>query len=287
MPSVAQGPLAIVSGGGSLPFAIADAAIQRGRRVVLLALRGSADPNKVRTYPHHWVALGQLGRLFRLVRQEGCRELVFVGAVVRPTIAQLRLDFMTVRLLLRYAGIFRGGDARLLRGIIKAFEEQGFKVVGAQEIAPRILVPEGPLGRRQPGAGDRTDIERGLEFLRAIGPFDVGQAVVIADNRIVGVEAAEGTDQMLARFAELRRGGRIHLPAGTGVLVKAPNPGQDRRIDLPSIGPNTIENVVQAGLNGIAVVAGSAIVAEPERIAEMADREKLFIVGVRDEALSR
>jgi UDP-2,3-diacylglucosamine hydrolase len=277
------GPIAIVSGGGTLPFATADAAMQRGRRAVLLALRGSADPVRVADYPHHWIAVGQIGRMCRLARQEGCRDMVFIGGLVRPTLSQLRFDFETVRLLPRLARIFRGGDGHFFHGIVNIFEERGFKVVGAHEVAPSILMPEGPLGRNRPSATDLADIQRGLEFLHATGPFDVGQAVVIAQSRILGVEAAEGTDHMLARFADVRRSGRIRIPAGTGVLVKAPKQGQDRRIDLPSIGPKTIDSAINAGLNGIAVVAGSAIVAEPNRIAEMADRANLFVVGVRDE----
>jgi DUF1009 family protein len=276
------GPIAIVSGGGTLPFATADAAIERGRRAVLLALRGSADPARVADYPHHWIAVGQIGRMCRLARQEGCRDMVFIGGLVRPTLSQLRFDFETVRLLPRLARIFRGGDGHFFSGIVNIFEERGFNVVGAHEVAPRILMPEGPLGQRRPDATDLADIRRGLEFLHVTGPFDVGQAVVIAQDRILGVEAAEGTDHMLARFAEVRRSGRIRIPAGTGVLVKAPKQGQDRRIDLPSIGPKTIDSAINAGLNGIAVVAGSAIVAEPDRIAAMADRAKLFVVGVRD-----
>jgi DUF1009 family protein len=277
------GPIAIVSGGGTLPFATADAAIQRGRRAVLLALRGSADPARVADYPHHWIAVGQIGRMCRLARQEGCRDMVFIGGLVRPTLSQLRFDFETVRLLPRLARIFRGGDGHFFHGIVNIFEERGFNVVGAHEVAPSILMPEGPLGRNRPGATDLADIQRGLEFLRATGPFDVGQAVVIAQSRILGVEAAEGTDHMLGRFADVRRSGRIRIPAGTGVLVKAPKQDQDRRIDLPSIGPKTIDSAINAGLNGIAVVAGSAIMAEPEQIAEMADRANLFVVGVRDE----
>ncbi len=283
VPIMTGGPVAIVSGGGTLPFATADAAMQLGRRAVLLALRGSADPARVAAYPHHWIAVGQIGRMCRLARQEGCRDMVFIGGLVRPTLGQLRLDWETLLLLPRLAGIFRGGDDHFFHGVINIFEERGFHVMGAHEVAPRILVPEGPLGQRRPSAGDLADIRRGFEFLRVTSPFDVGQAVVIAQNRILGVEAAEGTDHMLARFGDVRRSGRIRVPAGTGVLVKAPKLGQDRRIDLPSIGPKTIESAINAGLSGIAVVAGSALVAEPDRIAEMADRAKLFVVGVRDE----
>jgi DUF1009 family protein len=280
-----EGPLAIVCGAGSLPFAVADAARQRGRDVVLFPLRGSADAERMAGYPHHWVAVSQVGTVCRLARRAGCRDLVFIGSVVRPAFRDLWPDAHTLPLLLRFIRLFRGGDSRLLSGIASVFEEQGFRVLGAHDVAPQILMPEGPLGRYQPSAADQDDIAQGLAFLRATGPFDVGQAVVVARRRVLAVEAAEGTDHMLARLAELRAGGRIR--AVGGVLVKAPTPGQDRRMDLPTIGPQTIEGAARAGLVGVAVIAGSTIVAEGERIAALADDAKCFVLGVRHEASER
>ena len=156
----------------------------------------------------------------------------------------------------------------------------GFRLLGAHEVAPDILVPEGALGRAQPSERDHADIALGLDYLRAAGQFDIGQAVVVAGRHVLAVEAAEGTDAMLARVAEMRANGRVRAPRGTGVLVKAPKPAQDRRFDLPSIGPRTVEGVARAGLAGIAVVAGSTIVAEPEQLVTAADRAKIFVVGV-------
>jgi UDP-2,3-diacylglucosamine hydrolase len=282
-PTAESGPLAIVCGGGSLPFAVADAVARRGRRVVLFAIRGSADAERVAAYPHHWAVLGKFGWFCRVARREGCQDVVLIGSVVRPAIWRIRPDFETLRLLPRIFGMFRGGDDHLLSGVAKILEEHGFRLIGAHQIAPDILMPEGSLGRERPGERDHADIAKGLALLNATSPFDIGQAVVVADERVLAIEAAEGTDQMLARIAELRRIGRIAAPTRRGVLVKAPKRGQDRRLDLPSIGPRTVEGAAQAGLAGIAVVAGSTVVAEPERIAAAADRERLFVLGVRDE----
>jgi DUF1009 family protein len=138
------------------------------------------------------------------------------------------------------------------------------------------------VGHYQPSESHHADIALGLALVRAIGRFDVGQATVVAGNHVLAVEAAEGTDEMLSRVAELRRKGRIR--SSGGVLVKAPKPGQDRRIDLPTIGPQTIAGAARAGLAGIAVVSGEAIIAEPDSVAQAADRERIFIVGVRQVA---
>src|SRR5215470_10415078 len=268
-----QGPLAVICGSGGLPFAVADAVAGRGRRVVLFAIRGWADPQRVASYPHHWAALGQFGWFCRMARREGCRDVVFIGSLVRPAIWRIRPDFKTLLLLPRIVGLFRGGDNHLLSGVAKIFEEHGFRLLGAHTVAPEILMPEGALGRERPSERDHSDIAKGLALLNASSPFDVGQAVVVADARVLAIEAAEGTDRMLARIAELRQSGRIGGASGRGVLVKAAKRGQDRRLDLPSIGPQTIEGAARAGLAGIAVVAGSTIVAEPERISAAADRE--------------
>jgi DUF1009 family protein len=278
-------PIGIVSGGGSLPFAVADAAARRGRRAVLLALRGCADAARVAAYPHHWIGLGQVNRLCRLARQESCNDLVFIGTVVRPAIRQLRLDLGALLLLPRLVRLFRGGDDHLLSGVAIFFEQRGFRVVGAHQVAPEILMPEGAVGRLQPSESSHRDIVQGLALLRAIGQFDVGQATIVADGHVLAVEAAEGTDEMLAHVADLRRRGRIRSTGG--VLVKAPKPGQDRRIDLPAIGPQTIAGAANAGLAGIAVVAGGGIMAEPDRVAQAADRAGIFIVGIGQDRVER
>ena len=279
-------PLAVICGGGTLPFAVADAVGKRGRRVVLFAIRGWADPQRVAAYSHHWASFGQFGWFCRVAQREGCRDVVLIGSVVRPAIWKIRPDFKTLRLLPRIVGLLRGGDNRLLKGVAAIFEEHGFRLVGAHEIAPDILMPEGPLGRERPTAGDQADIATALALLEATSPFDVGQAVVVADTRVLAIEAAEGTDRMLARIAELRQGGRI-ADARRGVLVKAAKRGQDRRVDLPSIGPRTVEGAARAGLAGIAVVSGSTIIAEAGLTGAAADRERLFVIGVRDELATR
>jgi DUF1009 family protein len=204
-----------------------------------------------------------------------------IGNAIRPAIHELRFDWLTLRLLPRIIRIFKGGDDKLLSGIAKMMEDHGFRLIGAHEVAPEILVGEGPLGFIKPSAAHAQDIERGFELISATSPFDVGQAVVVADNRVLAIEAAEGTDHMLDRIAALRAEGRIRIPERTGVLVKSPKPAQDRRIDLPSLGPRTVEKAARAGLAGIAVAAGEAVIAEPLRVAEAADRAGLFVVGRR------
>jgi hypothetical protein len=278
-PAGQQSPLALICGGGSLPLAVADYVQARGRTVLLFPLQGVARPEDYANRPHTWIRIAMFGAFARVARAAGCRDIVMIGSMVRPSLWQVRFDLTTLMLLPRIAAAFRGGDDHILGSGVKLIEEQGFHVLGAHEVAPEILVPEGKLGRAQPSERDRADIALGLDYLRATGPFDVGQAVVVTGKHVQAVEAAEGTDQMLARVADMRANGRIRTPVGSGVLVKAPKLGQDLRYDMPSIGPLTIEGVARAGLAGIAVVAGSTIVAEPAQLIAAADRANIFVIG--------
>jgi DUF1009 family protein len=276
-------PVAVICGGGSFPGAVAEAVLRRGRRPVMFAVRGWADPGVVERYAHHWIAIGQAGRFFRLARAEGCREAVLIGTMLRPPLTQIRLDWPTVRLLPRAVGFFRGGDDRLLSGVASLFEEGGVRIIAVDEVAPEIVAPEGVMGSRQPSPSDRADIARALAVIAALGPFDIGQAVVVANGHVLGIEAAEGTDNLLARIADLRGQGRVTTAAGVGVLVKAPKPGQDRRFDLPAVGPQTVEKIARAGLAGLAITAGGTIVAEPAQLTAAADRANIFVVGMPEE----
>jgi DUF1009 family protein len=280
--AAAEGPLVIICGGGTLPFDVAEAVTRGGRSVVIYALSGWADAERVSAYPHRWGGMGQLGRFKEFAREHGGRDIVFIGSLLRPALSQLRFDFGTLRVAPRIFAAFRGGDNHLLTGIGRIAEDEGFRLLGAHEVAPDILVKEGMLGGIAPSSRDESDIVYGFDVLRATGKLDIGQAAVVASRHVIALEAAEGTDLMLERVADLRKRGRFRAAEGTGVLVKAPKSGQDRRFDLPSIGPATVEAVARAGLAGIAVIAGATIVIEPQRVARAADKARIFVAGVRE-----
>lgn len=276
-------PLGLICGGGAFPRAVAEAARRAGRTVVLIAIRGAADAELDSAgFPIEWVGLGSIAALLGALRRHGCREIVVVGYVFRPRLTTLRLDWKAVTLLPWFLGALRGGDGHLLGHIAAFFEREGFHLKGAHEIAPDILVPVGLLGRIEADADARADAGIGLRLLRALDCFDVGQAVVVARRHVQAIEAAEGTDAMLARCGALRASGRVRLPRRVGVLVKAPKPGQDRRIDLPSIGPATIERAAAAGLAGIAVEAGGVIAADLGALLRAADAAGLFVLGLAE-----
>jgi hypothetical protein len=273
-------PVGVVAGGGAMPFAVADSLAARGITPVLFPLRGACDPLRVEKFRHRWISVGQLGRATRLFREEGCRDIIFIGNLTRPSLSEIRFDFMTLRLFGSVIRAFRGGDDHLLSSVGRILEQDGFRMVGIRDLAPDLLMPEGCITKAWPAANATTDIERGRAVLAALGPFDIGQAAVVIDGHVVAVEDIEGTDALLARVARLREEGRIRAAKGRGVLVKAPKSWQDLRFDLPTIGPRTVEAVAAAGLAGVAVIAGSTIAAEPQAMIETANARYLFIVGL-------
>jgi hypothetical protein len=273
-------PVGLVAGGGILPFAVADSLAARGIDPVLVALKGACDPRQVQRFRHHWIAIGQLGKLTRLARSESCRDLVFIGSLVRPALSEIRPDWGTLRVIGSVLAAFRGGDDHLLTGIGRILEQDGFRMVGVADAAPELLMPEGCLTRIAPDASAAADVARGREVLRALGTFDIGQAVVVIDGHVIAVEDIEGTDGLLARVVRLRAEGRIRAGKLRGVLVKAPKGGQDLRFDLPTIGPRTIEGAAGAGLAGVAIVAGNTILAEPQAVIAAAGAAGLFVTGL-------
>ncbi|SHH38839.1 LpxI family protein [Bradyrhizobium erythrophlei] len=273
-------PVGLIAAGGVMPFAVADSLIARGINPVLFALKGACDPVRVERFRHHWISVGQIGKAVKLFRAENCRDLVFIGTLVRPALSEIRLDWGTLRVLGRVWAAFRGGDDHLLSGIGRIFEQDGFRMVGIRDVAPDLLMPEGCLTRAAPDEAAAADIAKGRDVLRALSPFDIGQATVVIDGHVVGVEDIEGTDGLLARVARLRVEGRIRAGAARGALVKAPKSGQDLRFDLPTMGPRTIEGAAAAKLAGIAIVAGNTIVVEPQIMIEAADAAGLFVIGL-------
>ncbi|WP_137178599.1 LpxI family protein [Roseomonas sp. AR75] len=280
-------PLGLVAGGGRMPLRVADAAVKSGRPLFCVLLDGFADPAEYAAYPHEVVALGRIGHMVGLMRIRGISDLVLAGRVTRPSLLRFRFDAEGVKLVAKLgrAALF-GGDDRLLSAMLRVMREEGFRPLGAQEVLDDLLVEGGVLGAVAPTDDDRADIARGIAVTRALGTADVGQGCVVQQGLVLGVEAIEGTDALLARCGTLRREG----PGG--VLVKLVKPRQDVRADLPVIGPDTVREAAVAGLAGIAIEAraghaGTLVVDRAETISE-ADAAGLFLVAIRpDEFLSQ
>ncbi len=273
MPPKSGPKLGIVAGGGALPGQLVDVCRQTGRDVFVIALEGHALPEAFASVPHAQVRLGAAGRILSLLQTEAVKDVVLVGSVRRPSLSELKPDKVAAKLLMKI-GVRAFGDDGLLSAVADTFEKEGFSVVGVDDLIGDLRAPDGKIGARQPDDRAWSDIWRGSVVAEALGSLDVGQAVIVQEGGVLGVEAAEGTDGLIRRCRDLHRDG-----AG-GVLVKIKKPGQDRRVDLPTIGPETVEAAAACGLSGIAVEAGNALIVERDRVVELADRSGLFVVGI-------
>ncbi len=256
-----------------MPQQLVDACRSAGREVFVLAFEGQTAAAATDGVDHAWVKLGALGAMLKILRDAAVEDLVLAGPIRRPSITEMRLDGKAAKILAR-AGTRIFGDDGLMRLIIGTFEAEGFDVVGVDDVIDDITAQAGALGTLAPDDGARLDIARGVAVLQALGAVDVGQAVVVQEGIVLGIEAAEGTDGLLARCKALGRAG----PGG--VLVKLRKPGQDNRADLPTIGPETIIGARDAGLRGVAVEAGVTLVLSRKAAIQEADRSGLFLVGI-------
>jgi len=265
--------LGILAGGGPLPGQVARAALAAGRAVFIVGFEDFAESSVIGAYPHAMARVGAAGRILSLLREAGCRDLVLVGPVRRPSLLDLRPDREGAKILARIGRAAFSGDDGLLAALVRVFGEEGFRVLGAHEVLTEALGPAGQMGRVAADAAALADLRRGVAVVRALGEADVGQACVVQQGIVLAVEAIEGTDAMLARAGALAR------PGPGGVLVKMAKPGQDRRADLPTIGPRTPHAAAAAGLRGGAFEAGGTLLLDRQGCVAAADAAGVFLLG--------
>lgn len=269
-----QPKLGILAGNGVLPRLLIDAARQQGRDLFVVAFNDQADPKTVEGTDHIWLRLGAAGDAIDALRKAGCRDIVMGGGVRRPSLYELRPDWWAAKFFAK-AGFAMLGDDGLLQAIRRELEGEGFNMLAPQDLLNELLTPAALLTPRfTPDELAQADINRGIAVLRALAPLDVGQAAIIQQGLVLGIEAIEGTEALIARSAKLRREGE------GGVLVKISKPQQDRRLDLPSIGPDTVRQCLEAGLRGIAIEAGRSLILSRGETVAIAEASGLFIIGL-------
>lgn len=269
-----QKKLGIIAGGTGLPKMLIDHCLDTGREFYVLAIEGNADKAAFTPLiPHKWIRIGQAGTGFKTFADEGVEEVVMIGTIHRPTLAELVPDLRTAAFFAKI-GMKALGDDGILRALIKEIESENMRVVGIHEVMPELLAQEGVLTKHKPDKQAEADIERGVEVGLALGRLDVGQSVIVQQGLILGVEGIEGTDELVRRCGAYQRKG------SAGILVKLRKPQQDLRIDLPAVGTRTIENLHNAGFRGLAVHAGNALMVDAEEVIKLADKYGMFIKGI-------
>ena len=266
-------PLGVIAGGGSLPLRVVQAASAMGRPVHVVVLEGHGDPAAYVGQSHVTLRWGLAAQMLSWLKQHGVREVVLAGTVARPSLLSLRPDAASMKLIGRIGRAAFNGDDSILRAVMKVLGEEGFEVVGAQALLTGLLPEAALLAGPMPDDVARADIARGLAVCHAMGAVDVGQAVIVQQGLVLGVEAIEGTDALILRAGTLKREG----PAP--ILVKAVKPTQSTLADLPTIGPKTVETARTAGLRGLAFQANGTILLERDATIAAAEAAGIFLLA--------
>jgi len=265
--------LGILAGNGTMPKEVIEHCKATNRDYFVVGLEPYIDTTIIKDSPHVLAKIGEIGKIFKSFQINEVKEIVFAGGIRRPSFKELIPDWEGVKLLGKLA-IKKMSDDDIFKMLISEIESKGFKVIGAQEVMPHILFTDGLYGKTKPSEADFEDIKLGIKVAKAMGSLDVGQACVVQESIILAVEAREGTDAMIERVGTLKRAGK------PPVFIKVVKPDQDTRVDLPVIGPRTMECVIRNGIKGLAVEAGGTIFLEKEKVLKMADNAKIFVIGV-------
>lgn len=266
--------IALIAGGGALPQLVAQSAVEQNKPVFIVALRGITDPNWIADYPHAWIGIAQIGRLYELFKSENITKALMAGHVKRPSFGELIPDWTGWKTLRRLQSRHLHGDDSILSFLASEIEQQGVQMIGADSVYRDGVMPAGVLTRAQPSKDNWADIHYAVPVIQDWAEKDLGQSIVVQQKMILGIEAIEGTAALIERCGIYRRSG--HPP----VLVKIKKPQQDRRLDLPTIGIDTVRQAAMAGYGGIAVEAGNALFLQAPQAVEEANRHGLFIVGI-------
>ena len=277
--------VAVIAGSGRLPVNVAESLRAHGHAPFVVLIDGEADAHAgLDSFDHQRMTLEEAGALRGLLKRKRVTHVVLAGGIGRrPNIGSYRINLGLLAALPRLARALKRGDNGMLKLLIAHIEAAGMKVVGAHEIVPDLLAPEGAITQAEPEAGDWRDLEAVRKAALTIGALDVGQAAVSINGRVIALEGIEGTDGLLARTKELRGHGRI-ANLKRGVIVKCAKPDQELRADLPAIGPATVDGAHAAGLAGIGVEAGRSLILDWDKVVERADALGLFVVGLPPEA---
>ena len=275
---LSQKKLGLIAGGGDLPVLLAQHCRDAGIPLHVSRITGMSDP-RLKNYMGGESPIASFGKRMKALKADNVDTIVFAGLVSRPDLQTLKPDWRGAMALPRIMAEMGKGDDALLRAVLNEFERDGFKIIGADDVLQDLLAPVGLMTGTAPSESQQHDVETGLRVTAQLGALDIGQGAVVCDGLVLAVEAQEGTDRMLARVAELSTDIRGTKGKRRGVLVKRAKPQQERRVDLPTIGLRTIEGAAKAGLAGVVVEAGGALIIDKPSVIAACQEAGIFLLG--------
>ena len=269
--------LGIIAGNGLLPSELTNIYTKQGGLCHLIALSGQCDIELIKNFQHEVFYIGNAGAIIDYCYKHEIQDIIFVGGINRPDLKSIKLDFTGSILMAKIIKQKILGDDNILRIIANFFEEKGFNVISAKNILSMNYGDKDNISlltNKAPSYSDNNDIQLGIKVVTNLGALDIGQSAIVERVYVLGVEAAEGTDNLIERCAILRK------QSSGGVLVKMMKPSQDSRMDIPVIGPNTIEIMAKLKYNGIALQKEGVIIVKQEDTVALANKYGIFIIKI-------
>lgn len=266
--------LGLIAGGGNLPQEIIKKAKQAGLDIFVILLKNNADKNCYINCNFIEANFGEVGKILSFFKDNQVSHIIFAGSIDRPSLASIIPDWQGTKLLAKLTASKISGDDNLLKVIGEYLESKNFKLVAAHELIPNLVENKSKyLTKIKPDADDLQTIKYAIKTAKKLGELDIGQSVIAEDNYVIGVEAAEGTDKLISRCKELKK----VKNKKSAILIKSCKPNQDLRFDMPTIGLETIKNLVANNYKGIAIEKSKLIILNKEEIIELANKENIFI----------
>lgn len=267
--------LAIIAGNGDLPKLIIKDCEQKKKDFVVILVAGESNHEEYKKYNSHIIEIGFVSKALKILKENKVKDIVFAGGVKKPSFSAVKVDKKGAILLSKIVANKIFGDDNILTTITKFFAKEGFNIVGVDELINDIVVKKGVLTRTKPKKSDLENIEIGQNSLKTMSNLDIGQAIAIQQKQIIAIEAIEGTDELIKRCKKL-----AFTKGLKAILVKIKKENQNSKIDLPTIGVKTINNLIKSNFSGIAFKAGSTLVIDKKKVIDLADKNGLFVVSI-------
>ena len=267
--------LGLIVGESSLPNYVINKLLKKNIEFLILDLTKS---NIYKRYKNSYsLKITELGKAISILKKNNCKNVIFIGKVERPDISLLKFDTKALFYLPRLFSAFKKGDGNILKQIIKIFKENKLNVVNSMKFTPELIFKDKSINKLKINNTDKSSISKGVKIIKSLSKFDIGQSVVINNGYVLAIEGPEGTDETIKRSLHLSKKYKLK---NKSILIKFPKANQDLRIDLPTIGFDTIKNCIKANIKGIAVKRSQNIILDKDKIINLAKKNNFFIISI-------
>jgi DUF1009 family protein len=267
--------LGIIAGENNLPKYLINKLIKNNSKFLIIDLTKS---NNFKKYANSYsLNITQLGKAISILNNNNCKKIIFIGKVKRPEISLLKFDNKAFFYLPRLYSAFKKGDGSILKEIIKIFNENKIKILNSMKFTPELVFNEKNINNIKVSNLDRTSINKGIQIIKTLSKFDIGQSVVLNNGYVLAMEGPEGTDEMIKRSGYLSK--KLKLK-NKSILIKFPKANQDLRVDLPTLGLDTVKNCIKTNIKGIAVKRSQNIILERDKIFNLTKKNNFFIISL-------